>query len=137
MDTVKAPAAGRTIIKELFVRTTPERAFHGYLDVLINRQGGSDCETLAQAVKDFGLGPVIGTRTWGGELVVTWRSVPFISVIVFSSWCRLTATITSWSQHGLAQHFLDGGHAVFYFSETRLTKSDHSFVDRLAPKFES
>lgn len=46
--------------------TTPERAFHGYLDVLINRQGGSDCETLAQAVKDFGLGPVIGTRTWGG-----------------------------------------------------------------------
>lgn len=46
--------------------TTPERAFHGYLDVLINRQGGSDCETLAQAFKDFGLGPVIGTRTWGG-----------------------------------------------------------------------
>jgi tricorn protease len=46
--------------------TTPERVFHGYLDVLINRQGGSDCETLAQAFKDFGLGPVIGTRTWGG-----------------------------------------------------------------------
>jgi tricorn protease len=33
---------------------------------LINRQGGSDCETLAQGFKDFGLGPVIGTRTWGG-----------------------------------------------------------------------
>jgi tricorn protease len=49
-----------------YVDTTPSRAFHGYMDVLINRQGGSDCETLAQSFKDFGLGPVIGTRTWGG-----------------------------------------------------------------------
>jgi tricorn protease len=49
-----------------FLTTTPDRAFHGYLDVLINRQGGSDCETLAQEVKDFGMGAVIGTRTWGG-----------------------------------------------------------------------
>ena len=46
--------------------TTPDRAFQGYMEVLINRQGGSDCETLAQGFKDFGLGPVVGTRTWGG-----------------------------------------------------------------------
>ncbi|HEV8199806.1 MAG TPA: PDZ domain-containing protein [Candidatus Polarisedimenticolia bacterium] len=47
-------------------QTAPDRAFHGHLDVLINRQGGSDCETLALEVKDFGMGQVIGTRTWGG-----------------------------------------------------------------------
>ena len=29
------------------------------------------------------------TRTCGGDLVVRWRSVPAISVIVFSNWCRL------------------------------------------------
>jgi tricorn protease len=46
--------------------TSPDRAFHGHMDVLVNHQGGSDCETLAQAFKDFGLGPVIGTRTCGG-----------------------------------------------------------------------
>jgi tricorn protease len=46
--------------------TTPDRAFHGHLICLINRQGGSDCETFAQGFKDFGLGPVVGTRTWGG-----------------------------------------------------------------------
>jgi tricorn protease len=46
--------------------TTPDRAFHGHMVCLINRQGGSDCETFAQGFKDFGLGPVIGTRTWGG-----------------------------------------------------------------------
>jgi len=33
---------------------------------LINRQGGSDCETFALGFKQFKLGPVIGTRTWGG-----------------------------------------------------------------------
>jgi tricorn protease len=49
-----------------FLSTQPDRAFHGYMDTLINRQGGSDCETLALSVKKFGLGPVIGTRTWGG-----------------------------------------------------------------------
>ena len=46
--------------------TTPDRAFRGHMAVLINRQGGSDCETLAQEFKDFKMGPVIGTRTWGG-----------------------------------------------------------------------
>lgn len=46
--------------------TTPDRAFHGHMICLINRQGGSDCETFAQGFKDFGLGPVVGTRTWGG-----------------------------------------------------------------------
>ncbi|HZM70240.1 MAG TPA: S41 family peptidase [Candidatus Cryosericum sp.] len=56
--------AGLRYSKNLF--TSPDRAFTGHLAVLINRQGGSDCETLAQSVKDFGMGPVIGTRTWGG-----------------------------------------------------------------------
>jgi len=46
--------------------TTPDRVFHGHMICLINRQGGSDCETLAQGFKDFKLGPVVGTRTWGG-----------------------------------------------------------------------
>jgi tricorn protease len=48
------------------VDTTPSHAFHGYMVTLINRQGGSDCETFAQGFKDFKLGPVVGTRTWGG-----------------------------------------------------------------------
>ena len=46
--------------------TTPDRASRRYMALLLNRQGGSDCETLAQEFKDLGLGPVIGTRSWGG-----------------------------------------------------------------------
>jgi tricorn protease len=48
------------------VDTVPSHAFSGHLAALINRQGGSDCETLALGFKQFNLGPVIGTRTWGG-----------------------------------------------------------------------
>jgi tricorn protease len=46
--------------------TEPSQAFAGYLACLINRQGGSDCETFALGFKEFKMGPVIGTRTWGG-----------------------------------------------------------------------
>ncbi len=60
----KMLAVGRARRGEL--STTPDRAFHGYLAALINRQGGSDCETLALGFKEFKLGPVIGMRTWGG-----------------------------------------------------------------------
>ena len=48
------------------ILTTPDRSSRRYLSLLLNRQGGSDCETIAQEFKDFGLGPVIGTRSWGG-----------------------------------------------------------------------
>ncbi len=48
------------------IDTVPSRALSGYYAALINRQGGSDCETLALGFKQFKLGPVIGTRTWGG-----------------------------------------------------------------------
>jgi len=48
------------------VDTVPSHALSGYLVALINRQGGSDCETFALGFKEFKLGPVIGTRTWGG-----------------------------------------------------------------------
>jgi len=48
------------------IDTVPSHAFSGYLTALINRQGGSDCETLALGFKQFKLGPVVGTRTWGG-----------------------------------------------------------------------
>jgi tricorn protease len=48
------------------IDTVPARAFHGHMIALINRQGGSDCETFALGFKQFKLGPVLGTRTWGG-----------------------------------------------------------------------
>ena len=43
-------------------------AFRGHLVVLVNESTSSDGEAFAEGVKRLGLGKVIGTRTWGGEI---------------------------------------------------------------------
>ncbi len=46
--------------------TRPAAAFHGHYAVLCNHETGSDGETFTQGAKLLDLGPVFGTRTWGG-----------------------------------------------------------------------
>lgn len=43
----------------------------GHLVVLVDAQTASDGEAFAEGFKRLGLGPVIGTRTWGGEIWLT------------------------------------------------------------------
>jgi len=43
-------------------------AFRGHLVVLCNERTGSDGEAFTEGFKRLGLGKVIGTRTWGGEI---------------------------------------------------------------------
>jgi tricorn protease len=43
-------------------------AFRGHIVVLCNEYTASDGEAFAEGVKRLGLGTVIGTRTWGGEI---------------------------------------------------------------------
>lgn len=43
-------------------------AFGGHLVVLCNEHTASDGEAFAEGFKRLGLGKVIGTRTWGGEI---------------------------------------------------------------------
>jgi len=44
----------------------PSAAFYGHYAILCNHETGSDGETFTQGAKMLGLGPVFGTRTWGG-----------------------------------------------------------------------
>lgn len=44
----------------------PQTGFHGYMAAVCNGETGSDGETFTEGFKRLGLGPVIGTRTWGG-----------------------------------------------------------------------
>ena len=46
----------------------PERVFSGYYALIINHDTGSDGELFSEAWKFRKLGPVIGTRTWGGAV---------------------------------------------------------------------
>ena len=46
----------------------PQQAFRGHLVVLCDAWTGSDGEAFTEGFKRLGLGKVIGTRTWGGEI---------------------------------------------------------------------
>ncbi len=43
-------------------------AFRGHMAVLVDQQTASDGEAFAEGFRRLGLGKVIGTRTWGGEI---------------------------------------------------------------------
>lgn len=48
-------------------------AFRGHVVVLCNERTASDGEAFAEGFKRLGLGKVIGTRTWGGEIWLSAR----------------------------------------------------------------
>jgi tricorn protease len=48
--------------------TNMQYAFRGHIVVLVDEQTGSDGEAFAEGFRRLGLGKVIGTRTWGGEI---------------------------------------------------------------------
>ena len=43
-------------------------AFRGHMVVLCDRKTGSDGEAFAEGFRRLGLGKLLGTRTWGGEI---------------------------------------------------------------------
>ena len=45
-----------------------QQAFRGYVVVLCDERTASDGEAFSEGFKRLGLGKVIGTRTWGGEI---------------------------------------------------------------------
>lgn len=57
--------------------TTPMSGLWGPKVMLINERAGSGGDLLPYLFKDMNIGPLVGTRTWGG-LVGTWDTPPFI-----------------------------------------------------------
>ena len=57
--------------------TTPMAGIWGPKVMLINERAGSGGDLLPYMFKEKGIGPLIGTRTWGG-LVGTWDTPRFI-----------------------------------------------------------
>ncbi len=50
-------------------------AFRGYMVVLCDEHSGSDAEAFSEGFRRLGLGKLIGTRTWGGEIWLTGSNV--------------------------------------------------------------
>ncbi|MEN8249791.1 MAG: PDZ domain-containing protein [Bacteroidota bacterium] len=57
--------------------TTPISGIWGPKVMIINERAGSGGDLLPYMFKEANLGPLVGTRTWGG-LVGTWDTPPFI-----------------------------------------------------------
>lgn len=66
-----------SVMRHTEPRTSPRNTFLGHLVCLINEDSASDGDLFPEAFRRYGLGPLIGTKTWGG--VVGIRSdKPFI-----------------------------------------------------------
>src|SRR4029453_13267979 len=49
----------------------PQVVFNGYMACLINQDSGSDGDIFPAMFRQLGLGPLIGTRTWGGVVGIS------------------------------------------------------------------
>lgn len=78
-------------------------AFRGHVVVLVDENTASDGEAFAEGFRRLGLGKVIGTRTWGGEI---WLSSGNVLVD------RGIATAAETGVYGPEQAWLIEGHGV-------------------------
>ncbi|MBP1612480.1 MAG: hypothetical protein H6Q01_1143 [Acidobacteria bacterium] len=78
-------------------------AFRGHLVVLVDQNTASDGEAFAEGFRRLGLGPVLGTRTWGGEI---WLSSSNVLVD------RGIATAAEFGVFGPEGSWLIEGHGV-------------------------
>ncbi len=78
-------------------------AFRGHMVVLVNEFTASDGEAFAEGFRRLGLGKVIGTRTWGGEI---WLSSSNVLVD------RGIATAAEFGVYGPEGAWLIEGHGV-------------------------
>jgi tricorn protease len=78
-------------------------AFRGHMVVLVDQWTASDGEALAEGFKRLGLGKVIGTRTWGGEIWLSGSNVLVDNGI---------ATAAEFGVYGPEGQWLIEGHGV-------------------------
>jgi tricorn protease len=80
-----------------------QHAFRGHMVVLCNERTASDGEAFAEGFRRLGLGKVVGTRTWGGEI---WLSSSNLLVD------RGVATAAEWGVFGPEGEWLIEGRGV-------------------------
>lgn len=77
LERLRRRAIARDVPREGAPGTYPARAASGPMVMLVNERSGSDGDIFPNGFRLYGLGPIIGTRTWGG--VVGIRSdKPFV-----------------------------------------------------------
>ncbi len=65
------------VYREGLMATTPKGALHGPKLMMIDQDAGSGGDWLPYAFRELGIGPLLGTRTWGG-LIGIFNNPPLI-----------------------------------------------------------
>jgi tricorn protease len=66
LERLRRVLVGMTANRQRIGFTEPEQLVHGYMVCLINHYSASDGDIFPYYFKKYGLGPLIGERTWGG-----------------------------------------------------------------------
>ncbi|NIP41333.1 MAG: protease [candidate division Zixibacteria bacterium] len=68
LDRLRRVVVGMGAGRHDWVGTYPSVAFHGHMACLINQYSCSDGDIFPYYFREYGLGPLIGVRTWGGVI---------------------------------------------------------------------
>jgi tricorn protease len=66
LERLRRVLAGMGMSRNGGLTTYPSQVFHGPMVCLINHYSASDGDIFPYYFKKYGLGPLVGTRTWGG-----------------------------------------------------------------------
>lgn len=66
LERLRRILVGMSLSRHGMPATTPDEVFDGYMACLINHYSASDGDIFPHYFRKYGLGPLIGTRTWGG-----------------------------------------------------------------------
>jgi Periplasmic protease len=73
LEKLRRTAQGFGIVRHGGLETYPDNAPRGPLVAVANEQAGSDGDIVTAMFRQLGLGPVVGTRTWGGVIGIDGR----------------------------------------------------------------
>ncbi|HXE59885.1 MAG TPA: S41 family peptidase [Gemmatimonadaceae bacterium] len=111
-------------------------AFRGPMSVMVNEHTASDGEAFAYGFRALGLGKVIGTRTWGGEIWLSSSNVLVDRGIATAAEIGVYGPNSEWlvEGHGVDPDIVvdDTPHQTFLGRDAQLETAVKTLMDELA-----
>ncbi|HEV2180154.1 MAG TPA: S41 family peptidase, partial [Gemmatimonadaceae bacterium] len=113
-----------------------QEAFRGPMTVLVNEHTASDGEAFAYGFRALGLGKVIGTRTWGGEIWLSSSNILADRGIATAAEMGVYGPNSEWliEGHGVDPDVVvdDTPHQTFLGRDAQLEMAVRTLMDQLA-----
>jgi len=113
-----------------------QEAFRGPMTVLVNEHTASDGEAFAYGFRALGLGKLIGTRTWGGEIWLSSSNILADRGIATAAEMGVYGPASEWliEGHGVDPDVVvdDTPHQTFLGRDAQLEMAVHTLMDQLA-----